>query len=173
MEPPTKKQLAYAAKLGIGVSSSTSKTDVSALISEAERANPNLVQKREQAKQSRREKTYGPELIEVERKWNQMSEDLRFILIAYRKGKETVVDVLDCAGAEINKSGNVVLQASVPKIVKDRHIGQYLEWDKSITIPIENIRYYEYLNPNFHEEEIGEYRKAVERGLSIVRRFKD
>jgi hypothetical protein len=171
VEPPTKKQLGYAKKLGVTVTPKMSKADVSAIISEAERANPKLRQQREHVKQSQRERKYGPELIEAERKWNELSDQVRYILAVYRKGKETIVDVLDCGDADINERGKLILNASLPKVVNDPHLGKILEWDKTLTLPVDDIRHYEPLHPNFHDEEIEGYQRAVERGLKIARKL--
>ena len=85
---PTRKQLSYAKKLGIPVGPKMSEVDISTLIDEAERSNPRLKIRRENAKQLKRESMYSPALLEAERKWNELAEQVRFILAIYKKVQE-------------------------------------------------------------------------------------
>ena len=93
-DPPTEKQLRYARKLGITVTPSMNKDDVSAAITAAEHANPRLAQDRERFKAKARERKFGPELIAEEERWNQFADTTEYMLAIYRRGKDIVVDVL-------------------------------------------------------------------------------
>ena len=170
-DPPTEKQRRYAARLGIQVSDCTSKAELSAAISEAVRRNPGLAQKREQVKQKIRERKFGKELVEQEDKWNRFADDVEYMLAVYRRGKETIVDVLRVNEAFITDRGKLKLGVEAPKVVKDRHIGDYLEWDKHFKLPVDSILYHEPLHADFHDDGDDAYRKIVKKGLKLARKL--
>src|SRR4029078_3490591 len=100
-DPPTQRQLNYAKKLGIPITSKMTKDDVSDAISAAEVKNPKKKQQRENINRKQQEKAdsqwaaeCGPELIAAERKWQQYSEIEEYMIAVYMKGTTTVVDVL-------------------------------------------------------------------------------
>ena len=74
-------------------------------------------------------------------------------------------------GASINDRGNLKLAFIAPKLVRDRYIGPYLDWDKSFEICAQDLLYYELLGPNFRDTEIDDYTAAVRRGLKIAKRL--
>ena len=63
-DPPTEKQLRYAQKIGIRVTSRMTRKDLSAAISDAEEANPTLQQEREEIVAKSRMKKYGIRCVE-------------------------------------------------------------------------------------------------------------
>lgn len=177
-DPPTEKQLRYAKKLGIAVTPAMSKDDVSAAIGAAERANPRLAEDRERVKTKARERKFGSELIAEESRWNQFADSTEYMLAIYRHGKETVVDVLRVNEAWISDRGKLVLGVEAPKVVKDRHIGQYLDWDRYFELAREKLLHYEPLGADFYTHdstgfEPGNkaYQQAVRRGLKIARKL--
>ena len=170
-DPPTDKQLRYAKKLGVVVTPSMGKDDVSAAISAAERANPRLVQDRERVKAKARQRKLGPDLIAEESRWNQFADSTEYMLAIYRHGKETVVDVLRVNEAFINDRGKLTLGVEAPKVVKDRDMGDYLDWDRHFELSREKLLHFEPLHPNFHDEGNEAYRRVVERGLKIARKL--
>lgn len=177
-EPPTHKQLRYAKKLGIAVTPAMSKHDVSAAIGAAECANPHLVEQRERVKAKAREREFGPQLIAEESRWNEFADSTEYMLAIYRHGKEIVVDVLRVNEAWINERGKLVLGLEAPKVVKDRHIGQYLDWDRYFELPREKLLHYEPLGADFYTHDSTgfdpgnkAYQQAVRRGLKIARKL--
>lgn len=170
-DPPTERQLRYAKKLGIAVTPVMSKDEVSAAIGAAERANPQLAKQREHIKARAREREFGPELIAEELRWNEFADSTEYMLAVYRHGKEIVVDVLRVNEAFINKRGKLVLGVEAPKLVKDRHIGDYLDWDRSLQLPRDKLLHYEPLHPVFHDDGTEAYRRVVERGLKVARKL--
>jgi len=176
--PATDKQLRYARKLGIAVTPTMSKEDVSAAIGAAERANPRLAQQRERIKSKARERKFGPELIAEEYWWNEFAESTEYMLAIYWHGKEMVVDVLRVNEAWINDRGKLVLGAEAPKVVKDRHIGQHLDWDRYFELLREHLLHFDPLGADFYAHDstgFGSankaYQEAVRRGLKIARRL--
>ncbi len=170
-DPPTEKQLRYAKRLGITVTPSMSKDDVSAAIGAAERVNPRLGQDRERVKAKARERKFGPELIAEEERWNQFAETTEYMLAIYRHGKAIVVDVLRVNEAWINERGKLVLGVAAPKVVKDRHIGDWLDWDRHFELSREKLLHFEALHREFHDEGNDAYRRTVERGLKVARKL--
>ncbi len=170
-DPPTEKQRRYAKKLGIPVTPSMGKDDVSAAISAAERANPRLARNREGVKAKARERKLGPELVAEEARWNQFADTTEYMLAIYRHGKETVVDVLRVNEAWIDKRGKLRLGVEAPKVVKDRHIGDHLDWDKQFELLRDKLLHFEPLHRDFHNDGNDAYRRAVERGLTLARKL--
>ena len=176
--PPTDKQLRYAKKLGITVTLSMSKDDLSAAISAAERAHPRLAVDRERVKTKARERKFGSALIAEESGWNEFADGTEFMLAIYRYKNEIVVDVLRVNEAWINERGKLVLSVEAPKVVKDRHIGQYLDWDRYFELPREKLLQYEPLCADFYTHDSTgfgpgnkAYQQAVQRGLKLARKL--
>ena len=179
-DPPTQRQLNYAKILGLTVSPTMSKDDVSKIISKAEAKNPKAKRQREHINRKRQEKAdaqwadeCGPELLEAERKWQTFSEGEGYILAAYVKGKNTIVDVLRVIDAYIEgaKKKTLKLYVAAPKLRKDKYIGNYLEWERDFELPIDKLLYHEPLPTNFYDLGIPAYQKAVKRGLKIAKRL--
>jgi len=171
-DPPTEKQRNYAKRLGIAITSSMRKADVSAAISEAGRRNPAQAKKREKIKKKTREAKFGKEVIDEENRWNEFADRVGYMLAIFNRGKETVVDVLRVNEAFIRDRGKLKLAVEAPKVVKDRHIGDYLDWDKHFELPIDAILHHEPLHANFHDDGNDAYRKIVEKGLKLAKKLK-
>lgn len=171
LDPPTEKQLRYAKKLGIALAPTMSKDDVSAAISAVERANPRLAEKRERVKAKARRRDFGPEVVAEEARWNEFADSTQYTLAIYRRGKEIIVDVLRVNEAFIDKRGKLVLGVEAPKVVKDRDIGDYLDWDRHFELSREKLLHFEPLHSNFHDEGNEAYRRVVQRGLKIARKL--
>jgi hypothetical protein len=171
VNPPTDKQLRYAKRLGIAVTSNMGRQEVSAAIAAAERANPELAARRETVTRKARERRFGPELIQQEQQWNRFADTTEFMLAIYQRGKETIVDVLRVNGASVNDRGKLILDVQAPKVTRDRYIGAYLEWDHEFELSVEKLRRYEPLTADFYMEGNDAYRRAVERGLKIARKL--
>lgn len=168
-DPPTEKQLRYAARLGITVPPAMSKAELSAAIAKVERQNTTLGEKRERVKTRVREQQYGKALIADEARWNRFADEVQYMLAVYRRGGETVVDVLRVNEALIDGRGKLKLGVEAPKVIKDRHIGTYLDWDRHFELPVGSLLYHEPLHPNFPDDGLTTYQKTVERGLRVAR----
>ena len=172
-QSPTTKQLNYASKLGIRISPNMSRNELSDAISDAERKNPKLARQREHIRESKRIKECGPELIAAEAQWLNFSETVGYMLAVYDRGKNTVVDVLRVEDAFIHGKvkKKLKLTVSAPKRIKDRYIGEYLDWDRTFDLPFEKVRYHEPLHADFHDDGICVYQATVERGLDIAKKL--
>ncbi|MDA1053799.1 MAG: hypothetical protein O3C40_25400 [Planctomycetota bacterium] len=175
-DPPTEKQLRYAAKLGIVVKPGMSKWELSDAISAYEAKNPKAQRQREHIAARREAKKpeveVPPELIEAECRWNEFSDSTVYMLAVYQKGKERIVDVLQVAGAELSDRNKLRLSLVAPVARKDRYTGDWLDWDKIFELPIEKLLYFEPLNAKFSDAGLDGYKKAVERGLKIAKKLK-
>jgi len=170
-DPPTDKQRRYAARLGIKVSPSMSRAELSAAISEAERRNPALAQKRQRVKEKIRERKFGKELIAQEAQWNRFADDVGYMLTVYTRGKRTIVDVLRVNEALITNRGKLKLGVEAPRAVKDPLIGDYLDWDKHFELPVESILYHEPLHADFHDAGNDAYQEVVKKGMKLARKL--
>jgi hypothetical protein len=177
-DPSTEKQLPYAAMLGIRIPAGMTKAELSDAIADTERKNPALADAREQARSKIREKKLGKELVELEGRWNHFADKGGFILAVYAWRKETVVDVLRVNEAFIDDRGKLKLGVDAPKTVKDRYIGDHLDWDRHFELPLESLLYHEPLDPEFYSHDAKgygpgnkAYRGLVEKGLKIARKI--
>ncbi|MCA9094108.1 MAG: hypothetical protein KDA68_11515 [Planctomycetaceae bacterium] len=171
-DPPTEKQLRYAKKLGIAVTPTMSKFDLSSAISELERKDPVLAEKRERRKRAIRERELGKDIVEQEEKWNRFADDIGYMLAIYRRSKDVVVDVLLVNQGVITDRGKLKISVSSPRWIKDKEIGDYLEWDKEFELAVESLLFYEELSNEFFSQGNDAYRKTVERGLEIAKKMK-
>ena len=170
---PTAKQLKYARVLRIPGPAKISKKELSAAIDAAEEKNPKARRERAAVVEKRRIEESGPELIEAETQWDEFSDNVRYMLAIYERGKETIVDVLtvDDVCIEGAKKKKLKLYVCAPKLVKDKHIGDYLEWEQCFTLSIEKLRYYEPLRADFDTAGLAAYQKVVKRGMKEARKL--
>ena len=169
--PPTEKQRKYAARLGIDFPATMSKTELSTAIAQAEQRNPALAGKRKQVKEKVRKGKYGKDLIDQENRWNRFADNTEYMLAVFVRGKETTVDVLRVNEAFITRQGKLKLGVEAPKVVRDRHIGDWLDWDKRFELPVEAVLYHEPLHANFHDDGNDAYQKVVKKGLRLARKL--
>jgi hypothetical protein len=177
-DPPTDKQRKYASYLGLIITSDMSKSDVSAAISDAACRNLDVASRRKRVKAKARLHKFGKELIDQETRWNQFADDPEFMLAVYKRGKKTIVDVLRVNEAFITDRGKLKLGVAAPKVVRDRYIGEYLDWDKDFELGIGSLLYHEPLQADFYEHDTEgfakanqRYRKIIKKGLKIARRL--
>ena len=177
-DPPTDKQLRYAARIEVQVTPDMSKSDVSAALAEVERRNPKVAAQRERVKVKAREQRFGPELVEQEARWNRFADASEFMLAIYKRGKEMVVDVLRVNEAFITDRGRLKLGVAAPKLLKDRYIGEHLDWDRNFELPVESLLYHEPLQKDFYEHDSEgfaaanrKYQQIVQRGHRIARKL--
>jgi len=147
-----------------------SRSALSLAIADAERKNPAAAAERLRIKAKVRERKFGKRLIEEEARWNGFAEAVGYMLAVYSRRKETIVDVLRVNGANITDRGKLKLGVEAPKLVRDRYIGDYLDWHKYFELPIESLLHHEPLHGDFHADGIPAYRKVVKKGLKIARR---
>jgi hypothetical protein len=105
--PPTKKQLDYARVLRIAVTKDATRDEVSAMLADAEAANPQLRKEREQKKERKRIEKYGAELVATEQQWERAAEANKWLAVVYRKGKSIKAELLRLNGASINDRGKL------------------------------------------------------------------
>jgi hypothetical protein len=167
--PPTTKQRQYAKALNVQVSDYMTRADLSAAIARAEKANPKLVSQLEQAKLDRRKKRYGAEAIEIESYWNHLCDNSIMALLVFQRGKDTIVDAVEISGAEFDKNKKIKLQFYSPKLKNDRHLGEILEWERSLVLRPNKIIYHEKIEPEINFDDLLRYERLVERGLKIAK----
>ncbi|MGE3806900.1 MAG: hypothetical protein AB7K24_19715 [Gemmataceae bacterium] len=165
---PTDKQRRYAAKLGIEIPPSMTKDELSQAIAAVERRNPALGEKREQIVSKAREKRFDKDLTEQEGRWNRFADEIGYMLAIFTRGKEKIVDVLRVNQAFIDGRGKLRLGVESPKVVKDRDIGDFLDWDKEFELPIGSLLFHEPLHAEFHAQGNEAYAQVVKRGLKIA-----
>src|ERR1700683_2170258 len=149
-EPPSDKQLRYHKLLGIKVTEGMDKWELCELISDIERANPDIKADRERLKAKARERKFGKELIDLETRWNQFADDPQHMLAIYKQRTGIVVDVLQVNEAIITKRGKFRLGVAAPKVRKDRYLGKLLEWERCFELSIESLLYYEAMPRDFY-----------------------
>lgn len=171
--PPTEKQLSYAKRLGITVTPDMGISELSAAIGEAERKNPTARQKREEIKQRQRVRELGPELVHLEEKWTRFAEEIAYMLAIYQRGKNTIVDVLLVIDAVIDgaRTKKIRLTVAAPKLIKERDIGDWLDWETEFALPLEKLLHYEPLHTDFCGDGIPAYQQVVKRGLKIAKKL--
>lgn len=115
----------------------------------------------------------GPELLAAKKQWQAFSAGEGLILAIYRKGQNTIVEVLRVNNAYIEgqRKKTLKLHVMAPRVKKDKVFGDYLERGRDFEIPIHKVLYTEPLPPNFRRQGIPAYRQAIERGLEIAKKL--
>lgn len=188
-EAPTKKQLGFARKLGIDVSSSMSKEDVGLAIENGINENPTLkkeLEERDEARRLERQRAdelqrieeCGPELIAAEAQWEEFLDKIGFMLAIYQRGKKIIVDVLLVYEVFIDGKRKKKLKlgvasptahkVKVPGILWDE-TNVLLLWDREFVLALEKLLYYEPLRAKFDEADVWDYQRAIRRGLEVAK----
>lgn len=147
-DPPTQKQLSYAARLGIHVTANMDKHAVSAAISE--RVDELLLQKR------------FPHLVPIYRNMRRAEEERKEVLIAFKRGKKYVADVVLIHNVYVDEDqGGFELDCEGTKIRKDRTLGQYLEWEKELEVPVKRLAYCRVLEEEIDMFDIRNFQRLI------------
>lgn len=183
LKPPTEKQLKFAKRLGISVPEGATRGDVSDLIDRTLDARPRQRQRIEEAQERRAREAeiaqYGAELVAALDEWQRRAEEQPYLLMAFRRGKDIVVDVVRLYDADIEdgkRKSRLVLYVEEPIVERDRATGErWLFWEKEREIPMDRVVWWESLGCAFDdltEDELQKrYRSAVERGIKTVERL--
>ena len=114
----------------------------------------------------------GPELLAAEKQCQAFSAGKEYILAIYKKGQNTIVDVLRVKDAYIEGQRKKTLKLHVvaPKIKKDKVFGDYLGTRREFEIPIHKLLYTEPVpSTSLLRQGISAYRQLIERGREIAK----
>lgn len=184
--PPTKAQLRYAKQIGVELRKGVTHKQASQLIHEAIEKDPEVrrrVEKIEAKQNEAAEKKYiekvGPEVDRIEQLWRTWSEDFASLLVVYVKKDQWIVDLVAPVDPIVNEQRKSIRLGFVtPKVVKDRDMGEHLEWDvdrRPVTIAPNDLLYWEatkadpILPMTF---DFSPYQKRVQRGLKIAEKIR-
>jgi len=170
--PPTKNQINLCNELGLAVSNSMSKADVSSLISESLKKECylqryNKLKGIDEAVDLKEDiEEYGEKIALGLRKWKKICDDKAHYLLAFKKGQKTYHDLVEFASVDISGARKYKLSIEIilPKKVKGSG-AYYYDWDKFVTITPENILHLESINEElelFDRDKIEQYEKIVE-----------
>ena len=170
-DPPTAKQLNYARKLGLSVPEGASRTEVSALLSNAEAANPKRARQREHVKEKQRAKLETPELKQQEAYWNDLGDRDKWLIAVYKSGKNVKGDVLRVCGADIDEKGKLIIQLEAGKIVRQKDVGEFIEDGRSLELDASRILWCQVVDDFDSFDEIDRYRKSKQMAENEARKF--
>ena len=165
--PPSEKQKNYARKLKIAFTPDASREELSALIAEAEEANPSLRQEREQAKVRQREKKYGAELIDAEQKWEQLSKENKWLVAVYKSGKNINAELLRINGAFIEENGTLKVEAEVGKVIKDKDLGNIVDLGRYVALDISKLLWSQIID-TFELKEVDRFSRTLKHAEQIA-----
>lgn len=168
--PPTEKQLNYARKLRLAVPPGASRDEVSALLADAEAANPNLRQEREQAKERQRVKKHGPELIAQEQQWEQLANQNKWLAAVYKSGKSVKVELLRLNGAYITDGGKLKIESEAGKVIKDRHLGYVIDLGRYVELDPAKLLWSQVVD-DFDIEDVARFQATLQHAESVARRM--
>jgi hypothetical protein len=174
-EPPTAKQRRYAAILGIEVTPTMSRAELSQVIAASERRNPELAEKRKRVnakvQERKHERRHGKEQVAEEKRWDAFSREVGYMLAIYRWRKAVVADVLQVVDVYFDDRDKLLLLVEAPKLIKETGGKDWLFWEREFELPVNSLLYHEPLRRDFDREGIRAYWKAVERGLKLTKRL--
>lgn len=164
---PTAKQLALAAKLKISTDG-LSKFEVSQAITAKIGKSKSYTPKPKISD--------DPELVKLERYWEDVAENDHFgiTMMIWEVGKTIKVDIVQIHAADIvgAKKRQVELLVCVPKLKKDRHIGEVLEWETERKIKTGKVLHSEVLNHDIDFDDVNLYQSTMKKALKIAEKFK-
>ena len=170
-DPPTERQLNYAKKLGINVTTDMSKADVSAAIAQVELENPSLARQRQHVNESRYKKTHGPELVEAEKKWQKLADANKWMIAVYQGGKSMKVSVIRLNEASITDKSKLVIHGELAEVEHNRKYDfSLIDLDKTIDLPFEKIKWYEIID-ELDVDDIDGLNAAMNRGKEAANRL--
>lgn len=114
-------------------------------------------------------KQSAAEIEALQRQWEKLADDERYILAVYDRGKSRNVDVLSVNGAFT--TGKTVkklkLELAAPKCLDDG----WLLFEKEFELPLEKLICHEVLKGKFEGYYSKPYMAAVKRGLKIAKKL--
>jgi hypothetical protein len=144
--PPTEKQLGYARKLGIKIPEGIDREGLSELIRRAEDKNPAAKANREERNKQVRIKDLGRETIEQEEKWEALAEANKWMMVVFSKGSSKHAEIVRINGTCISKMKKLILETEIVELDRDSDMGECLEIDKYLEIPLDRIKWFEIIN---------------------------
>ena len=181
--PPTQRQLEYAELCGVQVSSKMDRQAVSTAIDAAFASDPKLkfkVSARRKKKAKQEEDAFNGLPTEVKRaykKWNNGADsDYPYFLMVYSVGRETVVDILECEGARLDKEREIVLVDFLSPRVHEVVAGwdgnqeiceTELVWDKSLALQLEQIQ--ESRKIKIEDDQTKKYHSTIKRKIEQLK----
>ena len=165
--PPTEKQRNYARKLKIAFTPDASREELSALIAEAEKANPNLRQERERARERQREEKYGAELVDAEKKCEHLSNENKWLVAVYKSGKKINAELLRINGAFIEENGKLKVEAEVGKVTMDKDLGYIVDLGRYVALDVSNLLWCQIVD-TFELEEVDRFSRTLKHAEQIA-----
>lgn len=169
--PATDKQRRYAKRLGVSLPPFVTKREATQLIGQRLERSSTARAIDQNAQRAKRVKQYGEERIKIIDAWDAAAERDEVYLAVFRQRGEVKADVLAASGASIKGKG-VELSFSAPKIVKDRDIGDYVEFDRDVNLKPEDLLHFEVIKFDDIDATPEDYLVLVKRGQKLAKRFK-
>ncbi len=179
--PPTRKQLDYAALCGVDVRPNMDRKAVSKAIDDAFAADPKLkfkINARQKRKEKQAEETLDAMPAAEKRalkKWCNAAEECDHLLVVYRSGQDTVVDILECDDARVDAdAGTIVVEFLAPRVddvvagwdgtkeVREKE----LCWDQPLTLSTNDIL--EARKVQIDEDQIKKYQSTIARKIKAL-----
>ena len=165
---PSRNQVKLCEQLGLKIYPKMGQADVSKLLGEALQQEKykaiydsiQLERERKFEKEDREE--YGDEIVNELKSWEaKFNSDSHFYLV-FKRGKTIHYDIAELESADIAGSNKyyIELNFQFPKRYKDKVFGDYVEWEKDITIRAHQVLKIQSLNRFIDGGNIKEYESA-------------
>lgn len=141
-KPPSTNQIEICSRLGLEVSAMKNYDDVKKYIEISLKEEKykllydEIQRERESKLEAEDRATYGTELYEEYRKWEKYRESSVHYLLVYKRSSNLYADVVEIDGVELVGDGKYKLKIEIllPKLHKDKHTDDWIEWEKELTL---------------------------------------
>lgn len=118
--------------------------------------------------------TYGDDLYEELKKWEQYCDQYKQYILIFKRGGKIQSDIAEFETADIIGDSKFSIQLGIilPKLHKDKDTGDFLEWEKEVTLKPNQILKIELLTESIDLYDIEAYKEAKTRSDVIASEFK-
>jgi hypothetical protein len=118
---------------------------------------------------------YGDEIYDLYREWEALCDPFKQYLIVYRRGKKILSEVVELESAEVVGTGRhrVELHLLLPKIRRDRELGDSVEWEKEGRTTPDKVLFIAERSSKVDIYDVPGYRHAKEECERLAQKFLD
>jgi hypothetical protein len=178
-KPPSRSQIELCARLGIEITPKMGQEDISKLLSESlqkekyKKIYDEIQRERDEQFEKEEREEYGDEIVDELKKWEKYCDVYKQYYLIFKRGGKVQSDIAELESAEIMGEKKYYIQLGIllPKLHKDKDTGDYLEWEKEVTLKPEQILKIEELKEPIDMFDLGAYETAKKKCESMATEY--
>lgn len=175
----SRNQIELCDRLGLEITLKMSREDVSKLLKlslqqeKYKKIYDEIQRERDEEFEKEDRETYGDKLVDELKKWKKYCDTYKQYFFIFKRGSKVQYEIAEVESAEIMGESKYFIQLGIllPKLHKDRDTGDYLEWEKEITLKPNQILKIEELSETIDMFDLETYESAKKKCESMASEF--